>query len=72
MWSPWVQRPLPFRGLDRPFLPWGIALILLGAILIFLGIVVAWPWAIVFGICLPIVGILLLLIYRASDGSYHI
>jgi hypothetical protein len=64
---------LPFRGLDRPFLSWGIAVAALGALLVNIGF--RFPsgvLALYLGLPLPLIVVFLALIYQTSDGKYHL
>jgi hypothetical protein len=59
-------------GLNRPFLRGGIALIVLGILLLIYGAAAQSPWAILGGLTLPLIGFVLTLICRFSDGSYFL
>ncbi len=61
----------PVRGLDRPFLTAAIVLWVLGGLLLIAAVVWDWVAAGGFGLVLPFVGLVLALIYRSSDGTYH-
>lgn len=70
MWAPPKEyfQTTPFRGLVRPFLVPGSVLTLLGVVLVAAGLIENWALILVAGLPLPIVGVVLALVYRTSEG----
>jgi uncharacterized membrane protein HdeD (DUF308 family) len=60
------------KGLERPLLAPGVALVVLGALLITASFLGAVFWVAIPGLLLPLFGILLMLIYRDSDGTWQL
>lgn len=58
-------------GLDRPFLGVGIALFVVGILVVLGGFAVGAYWTLAPCLLLCLAGVVVALVWRTSDGTYH-